>query len=121
MSSAGANAKHNLRLDPNTLAITKILVDPGPSYKRMRERAHGAGFPILKRMSHITVFLGVKAGKPTPTKPEIQAAFGQALEERPETQKRGNRKLSLPRARGGQKQKVVTQARRERVFRRKAI
>ena len=34
--------------------IKEILVDEGPTLKRFRPHAQGRGFPIKKRMSHIT-------------------------------------------------------------------
>jgi large subunit ribosomal protein L22 len=42
------------------LKVTKVFVDEGPIYKRMRPRAKGRGSKILKRTSHITVVVGNK-------------------------------------------------------------
>lgn len=63
LHSAGANAEHNYHLRLADLFVRNILIDPGPSLKRMRPRARGSGFPILKRTSHVTVILGVVRGK----------------------------------------------------------
>lgn len=60
LASAIANAVHNVHADRNQLYIRNILVDPGPSLKRMRPRARGSGFPILKRTSHMTVILEIR-------------------------------------------------------------
>lgn len=55
LESAIANAEHNDGADIDELKISKIFVDEGPTYKRMRARAKGRGTRILKRHSHITV------------------------------------------------------------------
>ena len=61
--SAAANAENNFNLSRQDLFVLKILVDPGPTLKRMRERARGRGEPINKRTSHITIFLASRTGK----------------------------------------------------------
>ncbi|HHL45888.1 MAG TPA: 50S ribosomal protein L22 [Gammaproteobacteria bacterium] len=55
LESAIANAEHNEGADIDELKVSKIYVDEGPTYKRMRARAKGRGNRILKRTSHITV------------------------------------------------------------------
>jgi len=55
LASAMANAENNLDLDPETLVISRIYVDEGPTLKRIRPRAQGRAFRIRKRTSHITV------------------------------------------------------------------
>jgi len=55
LESAIANAEHNEGADIDELKISKVFVDEGPTYKRMRARAKGRGVRILKRHSHITV------------------------------------------------------------------
>jgi len=42
----------------DTLTITKVTVDKGPTYKRFMPRARGSASRINKRNSHITVELG---------------------------------------------------------------
>jgi large subunit ribosomal protein L22 len=37
------------------LVITDARIDGGPTFKRIRPRARGTAFTILRRMSHITV------------------------------------------------------------------
>ena len=61
--SAAANAENNFNLSRQDLFVLKILVDPGPTLKRMMPRARGKGEPINKRTSHITIFLASKTGK----------------------------------------------------------
>jgi len=56
--SAVANAENNLGADLVGLKIATIMVDEGPSLKRMHARAKGRGSRITKRTSHITVVVG---------------------------------------------------------------
>lgn len=55
--SAAANAR-DLGKNPDTLTITKVTVDKGPTYRRIMPRARGSASPINRRNSHITVELG---------------------------------------------------------------
>ncbi len=55
LASAIANAENNLSLDPDTLWISTVYVDEGPTLKRFRPRAQGRAYRIRKRTSHITV------------------------------------------------------------------
>ncbi len=57
--SAAANAKHNHNLDKKKLKIDQIFVNEGPKLKRVRARAQGRAFKILKPTCHITVILTV--------------------------------------------------------------
>ena len=61
IQSAAANAEHNLGMNPNDLYVAVCYADMGPTLKRMQPMAHGRGFRILKRTSHITVILDAKA------------------------------------------------------------
>src|SRR5574344_1065129 len=53
--SAISNAEHNQSLDIDDLVVSKIMVDEGPSLKRIMPRAKGRADRIVKRTSHITV------------------------------------------------------------------
>nr|AWT38761.1 ribosomal protein L22 [Licmophora sp.] len=55
--SAAANANHNYGLDKKNLIIEKIFADEGPKLKRIRPRAQGRAYKILKPTCHITVVL----------------------------------------------------------------
>jgi len=57
IASAVANAKDR-GANPDTLKITKVTVDKGPTYKRFMPRARGSASRINKRNSHIVVELG---------------------------------------------------------------
>jgi large subunit ribosomal protein L22 len=53
--SAAANAKHNYGFDKKKLVIDTAFVDEGPKLKRIRPRAQGRAYKILKPTCHITV------------------------------------------------------------------
>lgn len=55
--SAGANARENNRVDPETLSVAKAVFDEGPSMRRFWPRARGSASPIEKQTSHVTVVL----------------------------------------------------------------
>jgi large subunit ribosomal protein L22 len=55
LESAIANAEHNAGADIDELKVTRVLVDEGPTHKRMHARAKGRGSRIRKRTNHITV------------------------------------------------------------------
>ena len=57
--SAAANAEHNLGMSRDNLVVAACYADQGPTLKRVRPRAQGRAFRILKRTSHITVILDV--------------------------------------------------------------
>ncbi|MFP4167711.1 MAG: 50S ribosomal protein L22 [Desulfonatronovibrionaceae bacterium] len=57
LNSAMANAEQNYSLDLDDLYVKQVLVDGGPSWKRIRPRAMGRATRILKRTSHITVIV----------------------------------------------------------------
>lgn len=56
--SAVSNATNNFELSKETLIIKEAFVNKGPILKRMRPRAQGRAFLILKKMSHITISVG---------------------------------------------------------------
>ena len=57
--SAADNAKHNFGLDKKKLVVDQIFADEGPKLKRIRPRAQGRAYQILKPTCHITVVLTV--------------------------------------------------------------
>lgn len=60
IASAAANAENNYSLDADSLFVSEIFVDEGPTQRRFKPRAHGRVSPILKRSSHITAVVGEK-------------------------------------------------------------
>jgi large subunit ribosomal protein L22 len=57
LNSAIANAEHNEGADIDELIVKTIMVDDGPTMKRIRPRAKGRADRIIKRTSHITVIV----------------------------------------------------------------
>lgn len=60
LKSAVANAENNLNLDKNSLYVSECFVCPGPILKRIRPRAQGRAYRILKRTSHVTIVVKEK-------------------------------------------------------------
>lgn len=59
LDSAVANAKYK-GVSEDTLKVSKITVDKGPTLKRSLPRARGMATPINKRTSHVVIELGTK-------------------------------------------------------------
>ena len=57
LKSAIANAENNNGMKKENLYIAECYANQGPTMKRVRPRAQGRAYRILKRMSHITVVL----------------------------------------------------------------
>nr|BCX55412.1 ribosomal protein L22 [Scopelophila cataractae] len=55
VSSAAANASHNLNLNKSNLIISEAKVDESTALKRFQPRAQGRGYPIHKPTCHITI------------------------------------------------------------------
>jgi large subunit ribosomal protein L22 len=73
VGSAVANAESTEGLNAETLVISQVYVDEGPTMKRWRPRAKGSANRIFKRTSHLTVVVtpveeAPKAEKPTAKK-----------------------------------------------------
>jgi len=62
LESAIANAEHNEGADIDELKISEILVDAGPTMKRLRPRARGRADRIIKRTSHVKVTVSETEG-----------------------------------------------------------
>ena len=57
IKSALHNAIQEGGANPENLVIRRAMINEGPTMKRWRPRARGMAFPILKRTSHINIFL----------------------------------------------------------------
>jgi len=57
LDSAVANAENNNNMDKSRLYVSECFVCPGPTLKRIRPRAQGRAFRVLKRTSHVTMVL----------------------------------------------------------------
>jgi len=62
IKSATANAENNFQMSPADLKISDIFADQGHTLKRFRPQSRGRISPILKRSSHITVFVAEEEG-----------------------------------------------------------
>jgi len=58
--SAAANANHNYGLEKKKLIIDEAFANEGPKLKRIRPRAQGRAYKILKPTCHITVVMKIK-------------------------------------------------------------
>ena len=57
LNSAVANAENNHGMEKTNLYVAECFVCPGPTLKRIRPRAQGRAFQVLKRTSHVTMVL----------------------------------------------------------------
>ena len=57
IKSAISNAENNYEMTPDNLVITDIFANKGQTLKRYRAQARGRVSPILKRSTHITVYV----------------------------------------------------------------
>lgn len=60
LQSAVNNASINKSVDVDKLIVSRVQVDKGPTLKRFMPRARGGASQILKRTSHLTVFVAEK-------------------------------------------------------------
>ena len=51
------NAENNLGMDVSKLYVEEVSADQGPTMKRIRPRAQGRAYRILKRSCHISIIL----------------------------------------------------------------
>ena len=80
--SAAANAQDGWGAGVEELKVQNILADGGPTLKRVRARAQGRAYRILKRTSHLTVILTdapavvprPRRASATPAKPKAVSA-----------------------------------------------
>ena len=57
LKSAVANAENNLGMNAENLYVAEVFADQGPTFKRIRPRAKGSAYRILKKTSHISIVL----------------------------------------------------------------
>jgi len=88
VGSAVANAETTEGLNAETLVISQLYVDEGPTMKRWRPRAKGSANRILKRTSHLTVVVTPEGQAPivrtkAPAKPAKAEAPKSAAKKTP--------------------------------------
>jgi large subunit ribosomal protein L22 len=62
LHAAIANAEQLGGVDVDTLYVKNIIINDGPSWKRIRPRAMGRAYRVLKRTTHITVIVDEATG-----------------------------------------------------------
>jgi large subunit ribosomal protein L22 len=60
---ANAEARAEGGVDLDRLYVKEVLVDGGPSMKRIRPAPMGRAFRVLKRQSHVTIKLETRKGE----------------------------------------------------------
>jgi len=60
LNSAAANARHNFKLNPDEMYVSRIFVNEGQAFRRGRPQSRGRVHPIRKRTSHISLTLSEK-------------------------------------------------------------
>lgn len=60
LKTAIANAQNSLKVPKDMLEFRRLYADQGLVLKRFRASSRGTAAPISRRMTHITVVLGVK-------------------------------------------------------------
>ena len=60
LNSAVANAENNLGMSASNLYVAECYAFDGPTMKRIRPRAQGRAYRILKRMSNLKIVLDEK-------------------------------------------------------------
>lgn len=95
IKSAAANAENNFKQQSANLFIQEIYVNEGPTLKRRQEVSRGRSHPILKRSTHIKIFLSATADsekkKPKPQTEVAQEEKKPAIEI-PKPKKRPSKK-----------------------------
>ena len=57
IKSAAANAENNFDMNRDELYVAEVYANQGPTMKRIRPRAQGRAYRILKRSCHISIIL----------------------------------------------------------------
>ena len=81
LKSAVANAENNKGMNASDLYIAECFATEGPTMKRIKPRAQGRAYRILKRMCHITIVLDSKSAS---AKEEVKEAATEEAEEKTE-------------------------------------
>jgi len=78
VTSAAANAQEGWGADTDELKISVLTADPGPTMKRVRPRAMGRAYRILKRTSHLFVCVSHAEERPSKARRRGRAAVTRA-------------------------------------------
>lgn len=91
--SAIANAENNHGMDVEKLYVAEIYSNAGPMLKRIRARAQGRAFRILKRTSHTTIILK-EMGAKEDVVTKVEEPKAEVKEEAPKAEKKPAAKKS---------------------------
>ena len=86
--SAMANAENNHGMDVEKLYVAEIYSNAGPMLKRIRARAQGRAFRILKRTSHTTIILKELGAKEEVVTKVEEPKKAEVKEEAPKAEKK---------------------------------
>ena len=117
LRSAIANAEHNFGLDSSNLFVLSMTVGDGSRLKRWQPRAFGRAFPIIRRLSKITITLeetieGLNRTDPVKhVLPKTESVAPTEAEEKP---KEGKTLLSAEEKKEAKKDVAVKQEMKER-------
>jgi large subunit ribosomal protein L22 len=103
LSSATANAEHNLSIEPEELYVARAWADEGPTRKWGQPRARGRYFRIRRRTSHVTIVLERFADEELEERRRREEASGRgaaAVQRRRAERVRRSRKATESRAGG---------------------
>jgi large subunit ribosomal protein L22 len=83
IKSAAANAEHNFNLNREELVVKQLLIDEGPTMKRLRFRSRGMASQFFRRTCHITAVVEdqpvvVKPARPARRKPAARKPAARA-------------------------------------------
>jgi len=76
IKSAAANAEHNHQLARDQLWLKQILVDEGPTMKRVRPVSRGMAHQYFHRTCHITAIVEDRPEAETPRRPARRRGTG---------------------------------------------
>lgn len=82
--SAMANAENNHGMNVEDLYVAEIYSNAGPMLKRIRARAQGRAFRILKRTSHTTIVLKERSAKEEVVAKKVEEPKEEVKKEAPE-------------------------------------
>lgn len=123
LRSAIANGRQVLKMEPSRLFIKEIRVDQGPRTKRYTPRARGSASLIEKKMSHVTIVLGILEKekdarytfRPKPKKVEKPKERAQ------KTKEEGKEPVKKPRSEKGEIKSGAKETGFRRMFQRKSV
>jgi large subunit ribosomal protein L22 len=88
IKSAAANAEHNFNLSRDELYLKQLLVDDGPTLKRIRPVSRGMAHQYFHRTCHLTAVVEDRPAPPPRPRAQAQAAAGRRRRDTEATSRR---------------------------------